>query len=229
LCPHGGAQLSSGRLAHQVESDGPGDYRVCRVDALLRCPWHGGEYDLRTGQSWSDPKSARTRSLKTEQVNGSELVKGPYVAATVPVSMSPGDAASALERGTLDCVLGSVSWLHSYGYMDVVQSVVDSPIANVGPPLLMFINRDVWQGMSPETHATHVRLAPELIVSATLEGQVLNDAGIVESALEAGIVFTPDSPKFQVIMIEQDSRQLQRVIDEAIAARVEHLAEILDF
>ena len=86
-CPHGGAPLSGGRFAHQVESDGPGDYRVCRADELLRCPWHGWEYDLRTGQSWSDPKSTRTRALKTEQVKGSDLVKGPYVAETVPVTV----------------------------------------------------------------------------------------------------------------------------------------------
>ena len=86
-CPHAGAQLSSGRLAHEIASDGPGDYRVCRRDEMLRCPWHGWEYDLRTGQSWSDPKSTRTRAFATELVEGEDLVKGPYVAETVPVQV----------------------------------------------------------------------------------------------------------------------------------------------
>ena len=86
-CPHGGAQLSGGRLAHEVTSDGPGTYSICSVDRMLKCPWHGWEYDLRTGQSWSDPKSTRTRAFGTETVRGGELVKGPYVAETIPVEV----------------------------------------------------------------------------------------------------------------------------------------------
>lgn len=86
-CPHGGARLSGGRLAGAVESDGPGHYRLCRQSEMLKCPWHGWEYDVRTGQSWSDPKSTRTRAYVVEAVTGGELVKGPYVAETVPVEV----------------------------------------------------------------------------------------------------------------------------------------------
>ena len=151
------------------------------------------------------------------------------IAGATPVSMSPGEATSGLERGTLDCVLGSISWLHSFGYMDVVKSVVDSPMGNGGPPLLMFLNRDVWQSMSPETRATHIRLAPELIVLATLEGQIENDEGIIQAAKDRGIIFTPDGPEWQAVMTEHDKRQRQRIIDQATEAGVEHPGEILDF
>lgn len=86
-CPHGGAKLSGGRISNTVESDGPGEYRVCRHNEMLKCPWHGWEYDVRTGQSWSDPKSTRTRAFAAETLNGTELVKGPYVAETVKVKV----------------------------------------------------------------------------------------------------------------------------------------------
>ena len=86
-CPHGGAKLSGGRISNMVESDGPGEYRVCRRDEMLKCPWHGWEYDVRTGQSWSDPKSTRTRAFAAETLDGAELVKGPYVAETVKVEV----------------------------------------------------------------------------------------------------------------------------------------------
>lgn len=86
-CPHGGARLSGGRISNTVESDGPGDYRVCRQEEMLKCPWHGWEYDVRTGQSWSDPKSTRTRSFAAETINGAELVKGPYIAETISVEV----------------------------------------------------------------------------------------------------------------------------------------------
>lgn len=86
-CPHGGARLSGGLLSGTVESDGPGDYRLCRKAEMLKCPWHGWEYDVRTGQSWSDPKATRTRAYSAEAVSGGDLVKGPYVADTVPVEV----------------------------------------------------------------------------------------------------------------------------------------------
>ena len=86
-CPHGGAKLSGGRISNAVESDGPGEYRLCRRDEMLKCPWHGWEYDVRTGQSWSDPKTTRTRAFAAETLDGDELAKGPYVAETVTVDV----------------------------------------------------------------------------------------------------------------------------------------------
>lgn len=86
-CPHGGARLSGGRLTGTVESSGPGDYRPCRQGEMLKCPWHGWEFDVATGQSWSDPKSTRTRAFAAEAIAGDDLVKGPYVAETLPVEV----------------------------------------------------------------------------------------------------------------------------------------------
>ena len=59
----------------------PGD----RVGELLRCPWHGWEFDMRTGQSWFDPKRFKVRSYPVAVESGEELQKGPYVAETFPV------------------------------------------------------------------------------------------------------------------------------------------------
>ena len=58
-----------------------------RERVFLRCPWHGWEYDIRTGQSWCDPKSVRARQYQVTVEAGAELVKGPYVAETFPVSV----------------------------------------------------------------------------------------------------------------------------------------------
>jgi nitrite reductase/ring-hydroxylating ferredoxin subunit len=86
-CPHAGASLSAGRLSGTVESDGPGSYRLCRQGEMVRCPWHGWEFDVATGQSWCDPKSTRARHFDAEAVAGSDLLKGPHVAQTVPVTV----------------------------------------------------------------------------------------------------------------------------------------------
>ncbi len=84
-CPHAGGALSEGRISGVVTSDGPGDYKLCRRGEMLKCPWHGWEFDIRSGQSWSDPKSTRVRAYAAEAVAGADLVRGPYVAETFKV------------------------------------------------------------------------------------------------------------------------------------------------
>ncbi len=93
-CPHQGAALCTGQLGSAVTSPGPGRYEVDRAGEILRCPWHGWEYDVRTGQSWFDPKGVRVKAYETAVAPGSALVPpatgllpGPYVAETFAVSI----------------------------------------------------------------------------------------------------------------------------------------------
>jgi nitrite reductase/ring-hydroxylating ferredoxin subunit len=86
-CPHEGGPLCKGRIVALVQSEGPGHYALARDREFLRCPWHGWEFDIRTGQSWCDPKSTRARQFQVTVEPGEALVKGPYVAETFPVSV----------------------------------------------------------------------------------------------------------------------------------------------
>ena len=70
-CPHQGGPLCEGRLTGFVMADKPGgEYRYERRGEILRCPWHGWEYDVTTGQSWVDPSSVRTRRYEVDGSNG---------------------------------------------------------------------------------------------------------------------------------------------------------------
>jgi 3-phenylpropionate/trans-cinnamate dioxygenase ferredoxin subunit len=86
-CPHSGAALCTGRIIGLAQSDQPGQYRLLRKGEMLRCPWHGWEFDIRTGQSWCDPNSTFVRSFEVRIEPGEQLAKGPYVAETFPVSV----------------------------------------------------------------------------------------------------------------------------------------------
>jgi 3-phenylpropionate/trans-cinnamate dioxygenase ferredoxin subunit len=52
---------------------------------LLRCAWHGWEFDMRNGQSWFDPQRVKIRTYPVVIEDGETLAKGPYVAETFPV------------------------------------------------------------------------------------------------------------------------------------------------
>ena len=73
-CLHQGAPLARGRLGHGSRGeDGVGDYRDDDSVDALRCPWHGYEYDVRTGCTLFDP-ARRLRRLTVWDQDGSVLL-----------------------------------------------------------------------------------------------------------------------------------------------------------
>ena len=86
-CPHQGGSLCRGKLVGLVEADGPGRYRYTRQGEIVRCPWHGWEFDLRTGKSQCDPQRTWVRRYEAAALSGERLVEGPYVAETFEVSI----------------------------------------------------------------------------------------------------------------------------------------------
>ena len=61
-CPHQGAPLCTGILLAGLRSSRPGAYDRGQDVRVIRCPWHGWEFDVRTGKSWFDPQRHRVRS-----------------------------------------------------------------------------------------------------------------------------------------------------------------------
>jgi nitrite reductase/ring-hydroxylating ferredoxin subunit len=101
-CPHQGGPLCEGILWGLLEASAPGELTYSRKGEILTCGWHGWEFDIRTGQSYCEPRRLRVRSYDVQVEPGAELVegsvetaepvppvgarvKGPYVAETYPV------------------------------------------------------------------------------------------------------------------------------------------------
>jgi nitrite reductase/ring-hydroxylating ferredoxin subunit len=98
VCPHQGAELSSGTVIGELTAEAPGDYCYRGSRKRVRCPWHGWEYDLETGASSFDPAHNRVRSYPVSVAAGDMLAPelgeetrgrqpGLYVAETFPVSV----------------------------------------------------------------------------------------------------------------------------------------------
>lgn len=86
-CPHQGAELCKGRLVGLATSSRPGSFEWSRAGEMLKCPWHGWEYDIRTGQSWCDPNDTKVKAYDVEITPGAALVQGPFVAETFTVAV----------------------------------------------------------------------------------------------------------------------------------------------
>ncbi|SEO04233.1 Rieske (2Fe-2S) protein [Paenibacillus sp. OV219] len=54
-CPHQGAPLCVGTVTGMTLPSAPGEYLYGREGEIVRCPWHGWEFDITTGKSIYDP------------------------------------------------------------------------------------------------------------------------------------------------------------------------------
>lgn len=74
-CPHEGANLCNGKITDFIDSNGPGEYFIDGDRSFVRCPWHGWEFDLKTGQSQCDPRRMRVKSFEVDVTDGEQAVQ----------------------------------------------------------------------------------------------------------------------------------------------------------
>jgi nitrite reductase (NADH) small subunit len=71
-CPHQGAPLCLGSVHGTAAASKPGEYRWEREGRVLRCPWHGWEFDITTGRSIFNPHKTRVRRYEVAVQNGGD-------------------------------------------------------------------------------------------------------------------------------------------------------------
>jgi nitrite reductase (NADH) small subunit len=60
-CPHRGAPLCQGVVTGTTLPAGPTRFEYGREGEILRCPWHGWEFDVRDGRALADHRVAVRR------------------------------------------------------------------------------------------------------------------------------------------------------------------------
>ena len=61
-CPHMGGPLCAGLIRGLVVGPEPYKYEIEREGEILRCPWHGWEFDITNGRAVFNPHRMRTKS-----------------------------------------------------------------------------------------------------------------------------------------------------------------------
>lgn len=63
-CPHQGGPLCLGYWGGTTLRSPPGEYRYGREEEIIRCPWHGWEFDLTTGKAIVDDGGFRVSTYE---------------------------------------------------------------------------------------------------------------------------------------------------------------------
>ena len=81
VCPHQMAPLCLGEVTGTTAASKPGEYKWIKDGEILRCPWHGWEFEIATGESIFNPHKMRTQTFdvaveyrtEEERTYGTEL------------------------------------------------------------------------------------------------------------------------------------------------------------
>ncbi len=91
-CPHQAAPLCLGAIKGMTLPSKPGEYIWAREGEILRCPWHGWEFDLTTGRSIFNPHKMRVRTypVTVEPDGGAAQEEEDESVETFPVTVEDG-------------------------------------------------------------------------------------------------------------------------------------------
>ena len=59
ICPHAFAPICRGKFGGTTLPSKPGEFVWGRENEILRCPWHGWEFDLHSGQCLTDQRKLK--------------------------------------------------------------------------------------------------------------------------------------------------------------------------
>ena len=133
----------------------------------------------------------------------------------VPVGGSPAAAVEALQRGSMDCIVGPIEWLQGYGLWDITKHVLDAPLAIQPTPSSLVINRDVWKKISKAERAALIKRAPGLVAGVTINGYMAEDVEVRAEAAKRGTTVTEASAEARKALAAHKASEPQIIAKSA--------------
>lgn len=141
---------------------------------------------------------------------------GPMMAGmgAIPVNLPVTDLYEAMQRGTIDCILGPEGWLKSFALWDSVRYVVEQPLGTWAGGHVMTVNKDIWESMPKDQRRAMIDNMPELLTAMTLAYD--EEAAIARrEAAEHGLTYQPAVPGLAEAFAKAQQTVLADVVGKA--------------
>lgn len=152
----------------------------------------GGHYTL---MCTSPVKSLNDIKGKKVRIVGS-LARLFKKIGAVPVTISSAEAVTAMQRGAIDCVVGTPSWLISWGYIDSVKHVLNFSFGQAKAMAFMVVNRRTWKSYSAKQKGIMIKNIPLASARVVINTYVLQDQKALKIAQEKGIEISKGGKDF---------------------------------
>jgi len=136
--------------------------------------------------------------LKGKRIQGTGKMIGGFVVATggLSVGLTVSELYTGISQGTLDCFIGAVSWLDTYGLKDVIKFAVDAPLGVFRPVSQMNMNLGKWNKLSQEEQQAFIDGIVKLVADSAY-GYMREHQTAYASGLAAGVKFVPPFAGFE--------------------------------
>lgn len=144
------------------------------------------------------------------------------------VRMGIPEMPNAMERGQIDCVIGSMSWVKSYGLIDTVKGIIDYPMGTLPGANLVVMNRGVWKSLTPADRKAMMRHFSRATARATIDGYLKYDDDVRAEAAKKGISLVKGGKEFDDLMAKFLADERKAVITQAAKFRIKNPEKIVD-
>jgi TRAP-type C4-dicarboxylate transport system substrate-binding protein len=127
-----------------------------------------------------------------------------------PVNITNTEVYEGMERGQLDCSVGSVAWLEAYALYDVTKSVIDMPVGAYIGGNLINMNADKWAKLSTAEKSAMRKHLATAVVNA-VAGYEGDDQVSMEKGKAKNIAFVPPPEELKKQLAEHQKKELDRV------------------
>lgn len=145
------------------------DYK--KANTILLAAYGTGTNNLWCRKDVKTVADAKGLKIRTSGATGRFVKALNATAVGMAISEMPG----AMERGQIDCVIGPLAWIKSYGMIDSVKSVLDFPIGSYPAANTLVLNLDTWKRFTPAERKIVFREAALAQARATNDGYLKYD------------------------------------------------------
>lgn len=89
-CPHHGAPLCLGKVLGTPIASRPYEITYGREDEIIKCPWHGWEFEISSGRSVFNPHKVRVKTYEVTVEQPDEVEEEDPSVDTFPVTVEDG-------------------------------------------------------------------------------------------------------------------------------------------
>lgn len=145
----------------------------------------------------------------------------------VPVTMANAHAYEAMERGMLDCVMGSTAWLKSLSLWDMTKTIVDVPMGTFFGGALFNFSSNKWQSFSQQQKALVLSLTPKAIADTVIAYQT-ESLTAEDTAIGKGVSRTPGDATMANFLELYKQDLLEHSVAAARRRGIDNAAEIAE-
>lgn len=162
------------------------------------------------GNSVDDIRGRKVRAVGSM----ASLVKG---MGGTPVNLPPPEGATAIQRGTVDCVMGPLAWLESYGLKDVTKTIIRAPFGFSKSLGIFVMNEGAFGRMTPEQQAQLQSRMPMLTSRYLFDSYIDEDKRLLEKAADLGITVVDGGEDFDAVVAAYVAEEKAEVVQRADA------------